>query len=81
MSELLSVVIGMLVIVYIGVNGVYMAVSPLGWSRARWTARGAYNHDAIARQVRQGKGWQWRAGGALMGLGALAGALLVISWL
>ena len=80
-TDMAMSVVALIVTAYIGLNGAYMAISPLRWSSARWTATGQYTYDEVARQLRSGKIWQWRLGGTLMALLAFVGGVLLASWI
>jgi hypothetical protein len=81
MQNVIFVLIPLLIFAYTAVNGLTMAISPLKWAQAKWTAKGQYGYDEVARQVRNGKAPYWRAAGVGMAILSIAAIILVTGWM
>lgn len=81
MQNVIFVVIPLLLFTYTAVNGLAMAISPLKWAHAKWTAKGQYGYDEVARQVRNGKALYWRISGIGMVILSTAALVLITGWM
>jgi hypothetical protein len=80
MQTAVFVYIPLLIVTYMMLNGLAMAISPLKWARARWTAKGQCKYDEVARQVAAGKTVYWRVAGICIAVLSVAACILTITW-
>jgi hypothetical protein len=76
MQTLFFVVLPLVLFTFMGMNGIAMAISPLYWASARWTAKGQFGYDHVANEVRNGKAIYWRCSG--VGMAVLSGMACVL---